>query len=426
MLDSARTARLPAAETLYLVGTSGHPNYGDEFIAASWLRFLARTRPDSEVWLDCPNPGLASHLFDGLHPRLRTTDTLWRLVFETTDMDPAAADAHVDRVVGSLGSPRYDLGLLGARRAGSVHLLGGGYLNSVWPHHARLVRAALRLREISGARLAATGLGLTPASDEDALREALGAFDHTTVRDAPSARISRADRAPDDAFLGLPEVVGFTGAPAEEDVDDDVWVCLQADMAEPGALDAAVEAVRAALASPGLTGRTVRYLEAIPGVDREAFERLADVIPEENFVPFTQLWQEGFPGRPGQTWLTSRFHFHLLAAACGADGTALEVSSDYYRVKHRSLLDAGTGWSVAPAGDTATPAPSRSVEFPATAARLHRTKLREAEELYPPADSAASAAPSTTPQPRPTGMRGPSPTGRGLPGRTLGRLRRHR
>ena len=426
MLDSARPARLPAAETLYLVGTSGHPNFGDEFIAASWLRFLARTRPDADVWLDCPSPGLASHLFEGLHPRLRTTDTLWRLVFETTDMDPAAADAHVDRVVGSLGSPRYDLGLLGARRAGSVHLLGGGYLNSVWPHHARLLRAVLRLREISGARLAATGLGLTPASDDDALREALGAFDHATVRDAPSAQLTRADRAPDDAFLGLPGVAGYTGTPAAEATDDDVWVCLQADMAEPGALDAAVDAVRAALASPGLTGRPVRYLEAIPGVDREAFERLGDLIPEENFVPFTQLWQEGFPGRPGQTWLTSRFHFHLLAAACGADGTALEVSSDYYRVKHQSLLDAGTGWSVAPAGGTAAPAPSGSEDFPATAARLHRTKLREAEELYPPADSTVPAAPSAEPQPRSSTLRKPSPSGRGLPGRTLGRLRRHR
>ncbi|MFI7584314.1 polysaccharide pyruvyl transferase family protein [Kocuria sp. M1N1S27] len=422
MLDSAHTERPPAADILYLVGTSGHPNFGDEFIAASWLRFLARARPGAEVWLDCPNPGLASHLFGGLHPGLRTTDTLWRLVFETTGMDPADADAHVDRVVTSLGSPRYDLGLLGARRAGSVHLIGGGYLNSIWPHHARLLRAVLRLREISGARLAATGLGLTPAEDAEGLLAALGSFDHATVRDAPSAQLSRADRAPDDAFLGLPDLEGFTGTPAEEAAEGDVWVCLQSDMSEPGVLDSAVSAVRTALTGPELAGRTVRYLEAIPGADRAAFDRLADLVPEENFVPFTQVWQDGFPGRPGQTWLTSRFHFHLLAAACGAAGTALEVSSDYYRVKHGSLLDAGTGWSVTPTGSTEAAALTRSPSFPETAARLHRTKLREAEELYPVADVPAATSPAPTSRSGEPGR--PSPTGRGLPGRTIGRLRR--
>jgi hypothetical protein len=122
---------------------------------------------------------------------------------------------------------------------------------------------------------------------------------------------------------------------------------------------------------------------------------------EENFVPFTRLWQEGFPARPGQTWITSRFHFHLLAAACGAEGTALEVSPDYYRVKHQSLLEAGTGWSVTPTGGTEPYAPARSHAFPATAARLHRTKLREAEELYPaaavPEDSSAGTDSRTRP-----------------------------
>ncbi|MHC5558168.1 polysaccharide pyruvyl transferase family protein [Kocuria sp. U4B] len=398
MLDSLHPARTPAAETLYLVGTSGHPNFGDEFIAASWLRFLARARPDADVWLDCPSPGLASHLFDGLHPRLRTTDTLWRLVFKTTHMADDEADAHVDRVVTSLGSPRYDLGLLGARRAGSVHLIGGGYLNAVWPHHARLLRAALRLKELTGARLAATGLGLAPATDTEGLRAALGAFDHASVRDAPSARLSGAERAPDDAFLGLPSVAGPAGVEGGgatgRAAEGDVWVCLQSDMTEPGVLDAAVAAVRAALTGPQLAGRTVRYLEAIPGVDRVAFERLGDLIPEENFVPFTRLWQEGFPARAGQTWLTSRFHFHLLAAACGAEGTALEVSSDYYRVKHQSLLDAGTGWSVTPAGSTGTVPAAGAPSFPATAARLHRTKLREAEELYPAVEAPAGPAPA--------------------------------
>src|SRR5688572_20777915 len=117
------SAMRPAtAETIYLVGTSGHPNFGDELITAAWLQFLATARPEAHVWLDCPNPGLASHLFDGHHPRLRVTNSLWRLVGETRDMAPAEAKAHVDRVITHLGSPFYDLGLIRARQATTVHL----------------------------------------------------------------------------------------------------------------------------------------------------------------------------------------------------------------------------------------------------------------------------------------------------------------
>ena len=32
----------------YVVAPVGHPNYGDELIAASWLRELAETAPDAE------------------------------------------------------------------------------------------------------------------------------------------------------------------------------------------------------------------------------------------------------------------------------------------------------------------------------------------------------------------------------------------
>ncbi|MCD1143918.1 polysaccharide pyruvyl transferase family protein [Kocuria sp. LUK] len=373
----------PSAPVLYLVAPTGHPNFGDEFIAAAWLRHLAAVHPEAEVWLDCTNPGQAAHLVGSLHPRVRFTDTLWRLIVDTTAMDPVTAGAHIDRVITDLGSPRYDLGLLALRRAGSVHLLGGGYINAIWPHHAGLLRAARRLKELTGAELYATGLGLFPAADGTAVREALAAFDHATVRDAPSAELAGVAQGPDDAFLGLEAVPGFTGHPVQDgEPDRDVWVCLQSDTSSPGAAEAAVAAVRAALEGP-LAGRTVRYLEAIPGADRTGFEQLADLIPAEHFVPFTQVWLEGFPARPGQTWLTTRFHFHLLAAACGAAGTALEVSDDYYRTKHRSLLEAGTGWTVTAAGEHRLSTSSAAVSFPAIAAALREEKLAEARTLYP-------------------------------------------
>jgi hypothetical protein len=388
---------------VYLIGTSGHPNFGDEFITAAWLRFLATNRPDTDVWLDCPNPGLSSHLFRDLHPRLRTTNSLWRLVLETRGMDAAAADAHVDRGVVHLGTPFYDLGLLDAREARTVHVLGGGYINAAWPHNALLLRAAQRLREVGGARLVTTGLGLGTAPAPDVLRETLATFDHATVRDVESAKLSGLEQSCDDSFLGLRTVAGVRNVEHVAEGSRDVWVGLQSDLVEPARFDAAVAAVRAALTGP-LAGRTVRYLEGIPGTDHVAYDRLADLIPPENFMPFVRLWREGFPARAGQTWLTSRFHFHLLAAASGASGTALVVDEGYYRIKHESLVESGTGWSLTPAGATTIATPSWDHRFRGVATDLRRAKLEEAEGLYPAPPAPAPAAATAPPEPRPQGL----------------------
>ncbi len=401
-----------SADPIYLVATAGHPNYGDEFITASWLKFLARTRPDAEVWLDCPRPGMASHLFGGLHPRLRTTDTLFRLVGETRDLPEEEAKPHLARVVRHLGTPLYDLGLLDLHRAGTVHFLGGGHITSLWPHHQRLFGVALALRELTGARLLATGLGLVPVALPETLREEVAAFDHFSVRDAESAEASGAALGPDDAYLGIEEIPGFRDQRRSR-ATDEVWVALQSDLVDPAHLDSAITAVRAALTSPELAGRPVRYLEAIPGVDRIAFDRLSDLIPEEGFVPFTRLWREPFPAVDKQVWLTTRFHFHLLAAACGASGTALVTRDDYYGVKHRSLIEAGTGWASSAPGSTELPAPTSNPGYRATVLKLIRQKRDEAESLYPVATEPESEA-----APRP----GPARPGAPRPGSSRGGL----
>lgn len=367
---------------IYLVGSAGHPNYGDEFLTAAWLRYLAKHHPDAEVFLDCPRPGLASHLFAGLHPRLRTTDTLFRVSWETTEMDQAAADAHVDRLVTDLGTPLYDLGLVDARRADSLHVLGGGYINATWPHHMALLRAALRLREVSDVRLYATGLGVTPPSDADRLREYLAGFDHVSVRDEASAEITGAELRGDDAVLDFELLDGFAGGSTQHSAGGDVWVSIQNDMISAEDFETAIQATRDLLTGP-LAGRTVRYLEAMPGTDRIAFDKLSDVIPEENFLSFVRLWHGSFPARVGQTWITTRYHCHLLAAACGAKGTVLEVDETYYRVKHQSLVDAGTGWSVNPVGTAKLVDPAGDPAFGPVAGDMWRAKRAEAEQLYP-------------------------------------------
>lgn len=371
--------------TIHLVSTAGHPNFGDEFIAASWLRFLAERQPDTDVVLDCPDPGMAAFLLEGLHPRVKFTNLLWRVSWLTMDADPDEGDATVDRVVRDLGSPLFDYGLLELRRATTVHLVGGGHITSNWLHHGRLVRAARRLAEVADAQFVATGLGLMPAIDPERIRDDLAAADHATVRDSASAEMAGVELGVNDAFLGLSSIPGHGERPDPTGQPGDVWISLQRDLAEPEVFEATVAGVRAMIESGRFEGRTIRYLEAIPGTerDRRAYDLLADLIPEENFMSFVRLWHEGFPGRPLQTWITTRYHFHQLAAAVGADGIAIEIDDDYYRTKHESLAELGTGFAIAPVGFDKLPEPASDPEFRLKAGRLHRAKLDEAEAIYP-------------------------------------------
>ena len=124
---------------LYLVATTGHPNYGDELVCSRWLRHLARTAPDADVWVDCHSPGLSQLLLGDLHPRVRFVDTLWRMCWAAPD-DPAAAAEFVAGAVRRAGTvAAMDAGRPLLLRADVLHVVGGGYLNTVWPRHYGLL-----------------------------------------------------------------------------------------------------------------------------------------------------------------------------------------------------------------------------------------------------------------------------------------------
>lgn len=361
----------------YLVATAGHPNYGDEFITASWLRFLAETAPDVDVWLDCPQPGAAQLLFENLHPRLRITNTLWRAIWEAGDTAPSAVGRRVAGLVRNLGSPHYDQGLGKLRTVKSLHLLGGGYINGIWPRHTALVSGMAAVKELTGARLYATGQGLMPLVNTHIPPAGLfEGFDHVSVRDAESAAAYSLPLGVDDAFLGVET------SPAGNPGTAALYVCIQSDMSDEGRFDDVVSAVRTQIEAAIVQDWPVFYLEAIPGVDRTAFELLSDLIPEEHFLPFIRVWEEGLPAGPNQVWLTTRFHFHLLASAAGARGIAYDVKRGYYDIKHSSLIALGSGWVLdspdAPAGQVPPGTESLRTEVGSLAGR----KRAEALEIY--------------------------------------------
>ncbi|MGK3709332.1 polysaccharide pyruvyl transferase family protein [Arthrobacter sp. IK3] len=369
-----------ARPVIYLIGTSGHPNFGDEFITAAWIKYIAETAPEAEVWLDSPQPGASSTLFAGMHPHLFVTDTLWRAVSESSHLPVEEVGSRVRNLVTNLGSPAFDLGLLKLREARSLHLVGGGYLNGVWPHHFALTDAMRAVKELTGAKLFATGHGLMPVPGgltEPA--EFFRDFDYVSVRDQDSAQQYGVPLGVDDAFLGAASEIGRDTPEA-----DGMFVCIQSDMTDTETFEKTIAGVRPIIERAISEGKPVSYVEAIPGVDHAAFARLSDLIPGEKFIPFAHIWQHGLPLSAHQEWVTTRFHFHLLASAAGAKGIALGIRPGYYDIKHRSLVELGSGWHYAAAdrdagaGVAAPSGGTLSDQLP----RLTARKRAEADKLY--------------------------------------------
>lgn len=340
-LLSPRRRDGPQPRPIYLVSAAGLPNYGDELITRAWLDWLRVHRPDTPVWLDCPEPGRANHLFAGTHPLLRTTNTLWHLASSLDGVPLEEAAGRAARLVTDLGSPRFDLGLLELREMQSVHLLGGGYLTSVWQHQLCMVAALVALKERFAVRLYATGQGLVPLSSEARalLPGWVAKFDLFEARDSASAAAIGATFGLDDAFLAFAnarEIYARRDSP-------DLMVLLQGDFMDVADRTLLVDAVEAVARSQGAA--RVGLVESIPPDDSWSLSSMAERGLKVEFYPFARLWLEGLPARAGQTWLSTRFHFHLLAAAVGARGAYLELDAEYYAAKHASLREVGTGWA---------------------------------------------------------------------------------
>jgi hypothetical protein len=366
---------------VYLVSAGGQPNFGDEFITRAWLDYLAVTHPELDVWLDCPEPGRAAHLFRDAHPRLHTTNTLWQLGNEIEQSAPVTARAaHIQHFITELGSPRIDQGLSFLRTVRSIHLLGGGYISSRWPSHLSLVMGMVAVRRRFDVPIFATGQGWLPQDEDvaDWLSSVVKDFNLAEARDEQTAARLGLARGWDDAYLALSLPRGLHLA---EEAPESI-ILLQGDMRDQLNRAAALKMVDRILEQ--VEGRTLGVVEAIPGEDAWLWPEIGTRRPDTEFYSFGRVWDAGFPARPGQTWFTTRFHAHLIAASVGSAGVAAVVDPDYYDIKHNLLIDNGTGWTVASPADFEDHQvePGLNATFPDRAAGFGNSKRKLADQLY--------------------------------------------
>ncbi|HEX4729112.1 MAG TPA: hypothetical protein VH298_15010, partial [Jatrophihabitans sp.] len=129
-------------------------------------------------------------------------------------------------------------------------------------------------------------------------------------------------------------------------------------------------------------------LECWPAADREVLELASRMLPRVRRYRLPEVLNNGLPVRAGQTWLSTRFHPHLFAAAAGASGLAVSLKADYYGTKHGSLIGQGSHWQFAEFDVLRTgplpvpPMPAGGGFSAPVLAGYRQAKLEVAEQIY--------------------------------------------
>lgn len=324
--------RASGGPTVFLAGGAGIPNYGDELIVDSWLAWYS-DRGTRHITVS----GSSVAVFDAL--------------FGSRERVGFSQAVRVARFGG--GRSFYQSIQAGYRyltnrsNDGSAlsreildseifHLHGGGYLNDQWPTHAFFLGLAQAARERGASRVVGTGLGWGPIEDPDtAQREilagALDAFDFMEVRDQWSydfvsavAGSATVVNGVDDAFL------------------QPITISQRPGSALHLSLHSHEDALHLLSRLPAAVGRKFDriYFWLCVSVDAAAYQQAASKWPNIILLPTDRLLSR-IPVHESNYMITSRFHPHLVAARLGMPGAFL-AGSDYYNVKHGSLLELGS------------------------------------------------------------------------------------
>jgi hypothetical protein len=369
-----------SGRSIYLVTTSGFPHYGDELVAAQWLRYLAVKEPDAQIWLDSHSPGNSQILLGDLHPNVRFVDTAFRIAWHAPSDDPAEAADFADRAIREPGLvARYALGIELLQTMDVFHVLGGSYINSIWPRHAALLAAGQTLATSYDTKAAMTGAALAPAlAGSGFLDQLVKDFSVVDVRDDVSKGLLSGDQVTvtcDDVLIEYGDHI------YDKRDSRSVMIATQSDLIDAG-VEAVAESVAATLRFWQVTGEQVGYVESMPGPDRRVFDLIEAEFPGMRFYPFVELWREGLPARRGQRWITTRYHSHLLPALAQASGIAIPGKAGYSDIEHEALIAQGSRWSIVAPGEAATSYHGDPGFHPSKPAELIAAKRAIADLVY--------------------------------------------
>ena len=325
----------------YLIGAIGGPNFGDEAILKIWTLYY-RTQFEGRLICDgFRNPCLTFDLgSDVLSAPLHLS--IWQAL---TDLKTIYSNK------GSITFEDIDLVLKPFEETNieSIHFVGGGYINALWP----INYALLGLARFAGWKLKvpviATGQGLLPAlqTEHDELRTLFGSLEKIDTREQYSEEVSGSPTCTgDDAilyFAGDESVYSFHYS------QPFIGLSLQNHLFSGLSVIGGFFTDEALTAMKKAGFGKILIFEAAPEdihqLDRSFLEKAYRYGIYVEFVSTFSMLEKGLPYHPDSFVFTSRYHVHFFYSMMGIGGVAL-YENDYYKIKHAGITAMGSLWPV--------------------------------------------------------------------------------
>lgn len=341
---------------VYLISAAGYPNLGDEWIAHIRIQRHLKMNPTVLVYLDCQNPDMFLCLFPEYHqePRVRVVSTSWRWLSELQPKGVWQGLRDIERAVisNSQDSPGSLLWMTQLRQGNflpkKIEVLGGGFVNDLWPINGLLLEMASRMKQEYNATLHWLQCSAFPLSSALLfdLTPALSTFDFISTRDAASherlSTIYPDVELEDDAVLNdLTSPNPILRLPSPTEGTPHLYLNLGRDVFSVEEFSSAFERLLKA-ARPLASSHRLIYLLANPVADHTAYERLKSVfnqievwdLPKLIRLTCTDNEQWRLPAR--STAIVSRFHLRIFLSNAGLIGKLIKAGA-YYDNKHSSL-----------------------------------------------------------------------------------------
>ncbi|PLR29783.1 hypothetical protein CYR23_19425 [Chimaeribacter arupi] len=311
------------------------PNFGDDMLTRGWINYLKSTYPDCHIYLDAVDPIVANSLFDGV----TCVNYLWQL---------AQALGGEGSVTEKFSNPnllpkRERLMTAIFNTADSIHLLGGGYINELWAANLKLIELVAYFSEKHGFPAYATGLGLQPLSEQNAIKISpfIDKYAFFDVRDVTSFTLINNILPGKVSYIG-DDYFCFPFADVARLVDNEsptLRLCLHNELAahedeEKRFLTSVEKAINMFLAKNPESA--IKFYEFRPGSDGAILNLLKVNFPQIEMVFFETIWEQGLSFSDKDYFVSTRFHFQLIVSSLGLRGISF-YWSDYYKNKFESL-----------------------------------------------------------------------------------------
>lgn len=330
------------ANVYYLVSQSGFENLGDDLILLSHIKRIRDFDDEGLIFIDSSNPGGLGILLRE-HTNLVIVDYVWRLSSKMFVTGLASLN-HIKH----LGGPYYILEEI-MKGVTHVHMLGGGYINSIFKSNYLIVYILAELKKRFKYNLIATGQGLMPTRPDladpilRAFQMSLPFFDLFDCRDVPTYNFvsklmqSGASLTSDDLVLGdlsMYQVLCDTNSHGR------VILAIHSPSDIKILLNFCAEIVRN-------RRHNVNHFVflALSEEDIGVAYHIAPLLDEGikfTVTRYQNLLEDGFVFNCNDYIVTTKFHAHFIAAYCGIPGICSSPDGEYYEVKHQSLIMMGS------------------------------------------------------------------------------------